>query len=135
MALGAGPHGAFPRLCIALDSNDAHVRQKRLGIRPTRRALYHRGDYEAAAGAWLRAWELRPSTAKHLNNAAVAAMALGKHQMAFDLLTRVLTLEPGNAKALSNIRIIREATRIPSRDERIRTRRLDRVESKKALTT
>ena len=115
---GATPHGAFrdsvslwTRMTVVYDRSDWGF--DRLG-----RALYHQGEYEASAGAWLKAWEIRPGTTKHLNNAAVSAMALGRNQMAIDLLRRVIQIDPENSRARENLQIAREALGEPPREER-----------------
>lgn len=67
-------------------------------------ALYRAGRYEEAGGAFLAAADRDPRAAKHLNNAAVAAMALGRNEAAVGLLRRALALDPTDARALGNLR-------------------------------
>ncbi len=101
------PHSAFqdsPALWTRMTEvyPDSAWGYDRLG-----RALYHAKQYPAAAGAWLRAAERQPQAMRHLNNAAVAAMAVGRNKMATQLLLRVLKVEPTNILALRNLKIMR----------------------------
>lgn len=68
------------------------------------RAYYHAGRYAEAGGAWIAAAEREPGASKHLNNAAVAAMALGEDAAAVGLLRRALSLDPNDTQARSNLR-------------------------------
>ena len=68
------------------------------------RALYRTGRYDEAGGAFLAAAERAPGRAKHLNNAAVAAMAVGQNAAAAALLQRALAIDPSDRRARSNLR-------------------------------
>jgi len=75
------------------------------------RRLYALREYEAAAGAWLAAAKRDPRDSQHLNNAAVAAMALGRDQMAIDWLRKAVTIDPGNRAAWGNLKKLGVVTR------------------------
>lgn len=68
------------------------------------RALYRTGRFEEAGGAFLVAAEREPTASKHLNNAAVAAMALGRNDVAVALLRRALAVDPADERARNNLR-------------------------------
>lgn len=67
-------------------------------------AYYRAGRYAEAGGAFLEAAARDPRDAKHLNNAAVAAMALGRNDAAAGLLKRALALDPRDRRARGNLR-------------------------------
>ncbi|MCA9542097.1 MAG: tetratricopeptide repeat protein, partial [Myxococcales bacterium] len=67
------------------------------------RALYRSHQPEAALAAWIAAAERAPGKGKHLNNAAVAAMALGRDDLARKLLSKALELDPNDALARGNL--------------------------------
>jgi tetratricopeptide (TPR) repeat protein len=75
------------------------------------RRLYALQQYEAAAGAWLAAAERDPQDSQHLNNAAVAAMALGRDRMAIEWLRKAVTIDPGNRAAWGNLKKLGAAPR------------------------
>ncbi len=67
-------------------------------------ALYRSGRYGEAGGAFMAAAERAPGKSKHLNNAAVAAMAIGENAAAAALLQKALAIDPGDARARNNLR-------------------------------
>ncbi|MCB9530103.1 MAG: hypothetical protein H6701_17235 [Myxococcales bacterium] len=67
------------------------------------RAYYYAGRYSEAGGAWIAAAEREPGVSKHLNNAAVAAMALGEDAAAVGLLRRALAIDPDDPQARGNL--------------------------------
>lgn len=68
------------------------------------RAHYFAAQYAEAGGAWIAAAEREPGASKHLNNAAVAAMALGENTAAIGLLRRALAIDPNDGQARGNLR-------------------------------
>lgn len=102
--LSIGEHAAW-RDPIALWDRMTHVYpDSAWGFDRLGRALYHAHRYAEAGGAWIAAAERDPTASKHLNNAAVAAMALGEDTAAIGLLRRALQLDPTDAQARSNLR-------------------------------
>ncbi len=68
------------------------------------RRLYAQRQFEEAAGAFLAASARDPKDSRHLNNAAVAAMAIGRNQAAVEWLRRAVTIDPKNQAALRNLK-------------------------------
>lgn len=102
--LSIGEHAAWHDP-VALWSRMTHVYpESAWGYDRLGRAYYHQRRYEEAGGAWLTAAAREPGASKHLNNAAVAAMALGQNDAAVGLLRRALAIDPDDAQAQSNLR-------------------------------
>lgn len=68
------------------------------------RALLRAQLYEEAYGAWSAAADRDPADAQHRNNAAVALMALGRFDMAREVLRRALEIDPDHAEAAENLK-------------------------------
>ncbi len=81
------------------------------------RALFRVQLYEEAYGAWAAATDRDPTDAQHRNNAAVALMALGRYDMAREVLRRALEVNPGDAQTKLNLlRLASPPSRAPPSD-------------------
>jgi tetratricopeptide (TPR) repeat protein len=74
-------------------------------------AQFAKQRYDVALGIYQQASKLDPSASEPLYKAGVAAVALRQMHLAADLFARVVQLDPGNATALTNLKMARNAAR------------------------
>jgi tetratricopeptide (TPR) repeat protein len=74
-------------------------------------AQFAKQRYDIALGIYQQASKLDPSATEPLYKAGVAAVALRQMHLAADLFARVVQLDPGNATALTNLKMAQNAAR------------------------